>query len=265
MVVMPLPLFLSVMTLACTLQCGLGYLLAAGLSIMVAFYLTQWEEYHTGRLVLGFIGVTEAQIASITIYLITAILGPAFWRQTIIIAGYQVYYGTIPAVGTIISSCVTSLSNCMEVYKHTNKEKRENPGEPLEKFTFVEALGGTISISILTAVFGFWALFSPANVFAKHPHEFIITYGFLVANLVGRIVIARVCHEPFPIIQNILFPIVLIPVAVFSHGTYFSEQNILVFLCVVSIGAYLHFAISIINDLCSTLKIRCFHIPYKNK
>jgi hypothetical protein len=31
------------------------------------------------------------------------------------------------------------------------------------------------------------------------------------------------------------------------------------------IGAYMHFALSIIDEICAFLKIRCLRIPYPNK
>ena len=84
------------LTLACTLHASDNLILLASVFLMCAFYLTQWEEYFTGKLVLGYIGVTEAQIASMIIYSVAALEGPGFFDQTITFAGITVTYGSLP-------------------------------------------------------------------------------------------------------------------------------------------------------------------------
>ncbi|KAH8111880.1 CDP-alcohol phosphatidyltransferase-domain-containing protein [Phellopilus nigrolimitatus] len=46
------------------------------------FYLTTWEEFHTGQLYLGvFSGPVEGILLIVGIYIITGVYGPAFWDQ----------------------------------------------------------------------------------------------------------------------------------------------------------------------------------------
>lgn len=244
---------LGVLTLACTLQVRVDYLIATAVALLSAFYLTQWEEYHTGRLVLGYIGVTEAQILSIGVYLVAAIFGSDFYKQTLVVAGFSIQYGVIPVLATLASSIATIASNFVEVWNLKNT-----------KTTFLEKAAGTFSVVFLSAIFYLWAYFSPAHVFPRHPHIFILAYGFLVANLVGRIVLARVCCEPFPPIPRLLYPLLLVPVIIITKAL-FDEEKFLYLYCALAVAAYLHFAVYMIKDLCSTLKIRCFHIPPPKK
>jgi len=225
---------------------------------MSAFYLTQWEEYYTGKLVLGYVGVTEGQLTSVVIYLMAAFFGPDFWLRTLTVGGVEVRYGTALVSVTIVSSIATVISNLTEIWRYTQR-KTIGGGETKSNVSFFEALKGTLAITLLTTTFLVWAYLT--DIFLNHPHIFIITYGFLVANFVGRIVIARVCSAPFPAIQRLLFPLALVPISIITKGTLFKEEMFLAVYCVCAIGAYLHFAYYIIQDLCTGLKIRCFHIP----
>jgi len=251
--------FLGVLTLGCTLHSGNGMLLLSIVLLMSAFYLTQWEEYYTGQLVLGYIGVTEAQIAAVFIYFLAAWEGPGFFEQTFAVAGFKITYGAIPVIVSGVSSFATIVSNFIEVWRHCNASGKDG-----KKITFLETFSGAISLFILTSTFVLWSYLSPTNLYAEHTHIFVLTYGFLVANLVGRIVIARVCHEPFPDTKVLLFPLILVPAAILSRGALFREEYFLVLYFVFGVAAYLHFALNIIKDLCRALKIRCFHISQRS-
>ncbi|THV03702.1 hypothetical protein K435DRAFT_774824 [Dendrothele bispora CBS 962.96] len=53
---------------------------ASQIATLANFYLTTWEEYHTGSLYLGiFSGPVEGILMIISIYMITGIFGPSFW------------------------------------------------------------------------------------------------------------------------------------------------------------------------------------------
>jgi len=51
-------------------------------AILCAFYLTTWEEYHTGRLYLGLVrGPVEGVLTPCAMYAITAFKGESFWQS----------------------------------------------------------------------------------------------------------------------------------------------------------------------------------------
>jgi hypothetical protein len=60
-----------------------------------------------------------------------------------------------------------------------------------------------------TAVGSFlWAYFSPRNILVNYPDLFLVSVGYLIAFLVGRIVLARVCgQDPLNWFQPILIPL----------------------------------------------------------
>ncbi|KAK7444746.1 hypothetical protein VKT23_015063 [Stygiomarasmius scandens] len=53
---------------------------ASQIATLANFYLTTWEEYHTGSLYLGvFSGPVEGILMIVGIYMVTGVLGPSFW------------------------------------------------------------------------------------------------------------------------------------------------------------------------------------------
>lgn len=51
---------------------------------MAPFYLSTWEEYHTGVLQLGFInGPTEGILAATAVLFFSGLYGAAFWMQPV--------------------------------------------------------------------------------------------------------------------------------------------------------------------------------------
>lgn len=53
------------------------------LLIMLPFYFSHWEEWHTGKLILSAYGnPTEAQLGMCTVHLITYFQGTQWWHQS---------------------------------------------------------------------------------------------------------------------------------------------------------------------------------------
>lgn len=49
------------------------------------FFLSTWEEYHTGVLYLGYVnGPTEGLIIACVVMLMSGFLGPEFWRESVV-------------------------------------------------------------------------------------------------------------------------------------------------------------------------------------
>lgn len=79
-------LFKSIRQLEAILTCyalNLGrswWTVASQIAALANFYLTTWEEYHTGQLYLGvFSGPVEGIIMLVVLYIITGFYGPSFW------------------------------------------------------------------------------------------------------------------------------------------------------------------------------------------
>jgi hypothetical protein len=111
-----------------------------------------------------------------------------------------------------------------------------------------------------------WIASSPIELVSTFPHSFNVILGFVTANLVGRIIVARVCGLPAS-----TFPLILIPLVLSAAHAFFLKSSLVPDAYVVYLNlawfslTYLHFALGIIEEMCKHLKIRCLHIPYPNQ
>ena len=243
------------LSVACTLRIGsVPLLFALIMAMLVPFYTTQWEEYFTGTLVLGYIGVTEGQIVTLLIYLLGAIFGTDIYVQFI----------TVPVIGaiavnrlliytTIMSSSGHVLYNCITVFKSWRSGKA----------SLANALGYLGPVSVVVLCSSVWLVIEH-TVVSVHAHIFLLMLGLVVANFVGRIIVYRVCQLDAAYFPELLLPLFL--------GTLNSVLGNLVFSTATAVYlnflfytiAYLHFAVSIIHQMTTYLNIRCFIIPVPN-
>eukprot|EP01122_Echinamoeba_exundans_P002269 TRINITY_DN1222_c0_g2_i1.p1 TRINITY_DN1222_c0_g2~~TRINITY_DN1222_c0_g2_i1.p1 ORF type:complete len:309 (-),score=59.81 TRINITY_DN1222_c0_g2_i1:100-1026(-) len=224
-------------------------------SVLVPFFLTQWEEYFTGSLNLGYISVTEAQCAMMGIDLTSFFLGSDWWLQSINIFGIEMRYNWIVISGVIGSGIFTSLTNFFEAGKAWSK----GSGNVVKGVQYLAPM-----IISLAACY-VWIIYSPLELVSSFPHSFNVILGFVTANLVGRIIVARVCGLP-----GSTFPLILIPLVLSAAHAFFFKSSLISDSYVVYLNlawfslTYLHFALGIIEEMCKHLKIRCLHIPYPN-
>lgn len=105
-----------------------------------------------------------------------------------------------------------------------------------------------------------WPAVAPALV-RTHFLEYGVALGFVFANLVGRIVTARVCHVEFAVFYYVLVPLPLLV----AHSWYFGLSLWLLHAyAAFAVLSYLHFGLSIIREMTAFLRIRALVIPYPN-
>jgi len=250
---------LVVLTAASTIQMGADTLLYIFvIACLLAFYLKQWEELHTGTMKLGYANVTEAQLTTITVFLITAYYGGDLWLNETSIFGWTVPYRYLAALFGFLGSVYTILESIITVSLFYVKKPHSSPSSTPN--TWQKAVFDLLPMVTLIVFSALWIRANPA-VFTKHPHQFLLVIGFLFANFVGRVVLAKVCADDFHPIQPLLIPFVLGYVNAALQGILFPEEAFLHLLLVGCIGAYFFFALGVIHDICHYLKIRCLSIP----
>jgi len=239
---------------AVTIQLGAGIVLYIFLvSCLVAFYLKQWEELHTGTMKLGYANVTEAQLVTIFTFLLTAYYGGDFWLNECTIFGYVVQYKFLAVALGLGGSAYTALDSLVTVSLfYVNKSSSGS-------LTWKKAVFDLLPIVTLIVFSALWFHTSP-SVLADNPHRFLLILGFLFSNFVGRVVLAKVCSDDFNPIQPLLLPLVLGYINAYFQGVFFREDLFLNFYLVGCIVAYLYFALGVIRDICSYLKIECLSI-----
>ncbi|EGG17169.1 CDP-alcohol phosphatidyltransferase [Cavenderia fasciculata] len=226
--------FLVVLGFLTAIQAGPSYAsLFNVLILLAAFYMAQWEQYHTGIMELGAIGVIEGHYSMMGGHLITMIFGSQIWHTTVPYLGIPLTY--IPLFVSSLGAILTIINNINTIVKKGPKSVK-----------------GAVS-QVIPIVFVFlagmvWGIYSPTQVYVNNPHMFINTFGFIVAFLVGRIVLARICNDDLNPFQIVLVPLLLISLNYIIDGFNIfnflgiQESSFLQLFCFGITIIYLHFA-----------------------
>lgn len=254
---------MTVMTLTLGASVSIGtdpvwvtcYMLIAS---MAGFYAAQWEEYHTGVLELGYFNVTEGQFVVMGIYLTSGFLGSSWWLNTLSVLGFTFRYnelivllGSVPMFITIINSIWVM-------------SRRVGEG----KTPFFLAFGRLVPYASLTGAVVVWALNSSLRVAQNYPHRFLGAYGFFCANIIGRMVVARVCEQSFRPFQLLLVSSYVGAGLALSGAFIYSplfEYLYLNLFYVHSILCYYFFARSVIIEMTAYLNINFLTLKKKGE
>jgi len=254
---------LAGLTVGTAIQLGPTWLMfSLIMTCLVPFFLKQLEEYHTGEMILGYANVTEAQFITIVTYLLTAYSGPDFWFRKVEIAGFGLEYRILALSFGWVGSILTSISSIVALSEYHGSSKSIKVHEYQKKLTFTRSLEQMSPIVFGVVMCSLWAFLSP-DIITIYAHYFYLAFGFTVAGIVGKLVIARVCEQNFSAFQLLLLPLLF--GVINSIFPLVSEKILIQSYCALAIFSYLHLALSIIHDFCNYLKIRCLHIPYAKK
>ncbi|KAG0068873.1 hypothetical protein BGZ92_004812, partial [Podila epicladia] len=171
------------------------------------FYLSTWEEYHTGTLYLSaFSGPVEGIIMIVVLYLVTAVTGPQIWVQTIrsglglssdflpIIPDVQINHFLI-AFGTIGLA-----GNIATAFQHVVKARKD------KNLPVAPALVGVLPYTGMSLIAYFWLNASP-QIVNEHLIPWILYMGLSFGYTVGLMITAHVTHQPFPLFNVSFLPL----------------------------------------------------------
>ena len=204
------------------------------------FYLTTWEEYHTGTLHLSFSlfviqlisgqlylgvfsGPVEGIIMIILIYVFTGIFGPAFWDQPLG-AFFPFLYHLLPKVHVpflaiplqdlplnVVFMILAALGlgfNIITSYHNVRKSRRAADSRHKETHESVlRPLLLLLPFLFPTFVHLLW-LSQSASASSSLLHSplflpFICAWGLQFAHQVGRMILSHVTKMPFPMWDNL--------------------------------------------------------------
>ncbi|OJT04512.1 hypothetical protein TRAPUB_4782 [Trametes pubescens] len=175
------------------------------IATLANFYLTTWEEYHTGQLFLGvFSGPVEGILSVVLLYTITGFTGPQFWDTEFLaltrLDRYPIVLQYIPRLGLNdafmvfggFGMALNIFTSCINVWT-----ARVASGKgPLSPLLFL--LPFPVSVALEVA----W-LSAPAFDDSRILHSalfvpFLCAWGLQFAHQVSRIILAHVTRQPFP-------------------------------------------------------------------
>eukprot|EP01130_Rhizamoeba_saxonica_P014412 TRINITY_DN6295_c0_g1_i1.p1 TRINITY_DN6295_c0_g1~~TRINITY_DN6295_c0_g1_i1.p1 ORF type:complete len:334 (-),score=37.21 TRINITY_DN6295_c0_g1_i1:28-1029(-) len=234
---------------SCSLQIGFGWdYYFSVILLLIPFYFSQWEVYYTGSLNLWYINVTEGQFTAMFVHIIGAIMGPNFYLNTVTILNYSIPYYHIVLVPCYVVSIVMGIIPLFRMLVLGIGNNRIP--------SLLTAMPGVFAITLFTI----YTLLSPELLF-EYAHWHLAMIGFLVAGLVGRLVLFRVCKLPFYPLQLLLLPL---PFAVLNSLFGFVNNYLLLKALTIYAGfTYLHFGLGVIQELTNFLDIQCLRIPVK--
>lgn len=254
---------------------------ASQIATLANFYLTTWEEYHTGILYLGpFSGPVEGILMIVIIYVITGIFGPAFWDTKILTFTHldripQVVQN-VPNIGLNESFMVFGAFglafNIVSSYRNVIKATKSDGKSSLKPLVYLLPF-------VVSATFQIFWLLSPSYHDSAIIHSplflpFLCAWGLQFAHQVGRMILSHITRAPFPLWHSMwLWNVVGVVDAQlpFLFGSPSLIQStpkrtaMFIYLTLaISFITYARFCALVIRDITEFLGIACFTVRKKD-
>ncbi|KAJ1662272.1 hypothetical protein IW140_006046 [Coemansia sp. RSA 1813] len=236
------------------------------------FYMATMEEYHTHVLFLGyFSGPVEGILVFSLSTLATGFLGPQIWATSIydavpvipapLVARLpELTLAQMVVVGVglgLIPTVYTSFTNIATACREQGK-------------SIVGAYADAIPFAASIFSVTIWLMASP-QILREHLVVFLMFVGFAFSYIVGRVIVAHVTGAPFPKLNRMHVPIFFGTANAvapwFGFAKLFDAQNelLLIWLCLAYTAIqYAHFALEVIDTICTYLDINCLTIKQKS-
>jgi len=168
------------------------YIFVLFLATYTAFWIANWKEYNTGVLVtnVGQMGVTESQIISCIIFIVSAIFGQDFWvvglkdiLPSFILSslrGRTMNTLLSMPIGGVISYFFGIMIVLMTIYEVV---------KTIAETKSLKSLKELFSLFVLLANCAVWINFS---FFTQNIGIILFSFGFLIAFLVCKLIVASV-------------------------------------------------------------------------
>ncbi|KAF8985634.1 hypothetical protein BGZ46_003034 [Entomortierella lignicola] len=236
------------------------------------FYLSTWEEYHTGTLYLSaFSGPVEGILMIVVLYLVTGFTGPQIWLNTVrgalgLSSDFLPFIPDIQINHCLVAVGIISMGgNIITAFQHVIKVRKD------KNLPTAPALAGLVPFIGMSVVAYLWLDASP-DIVHQHLLPWILYIGLSFGYSVGLMITAHVTHQPFPMFNIAFLPLIVgafnanLPLLGFERIFGSHVENIYLWSCLAfSAAAYTHFAISVVNDLCDYFDIWCFTIKHPKK
>eukprot|EP00004_Rigifila_ramosa_P022411 TRINITY_DN6109_c0_g1_i3.p1 TRINITY_DN6109_c0_g1~~TRINITY_DN6109_c0_g1_i3.p1 ORF type:complete len:407 (+),score=91.79 TRINITY_DN6109_c0_g1_i3:43-1221(+) len=240
---------------------------------MLPFFFATWEEYHTGMLVLPFVnGPIEGILIITTASFVTAVVGQQMWMTPIASILPVAWLELLPAqaqtlaLSEFLVSVMTFLALvtvCTNVFNALAASLKKG-------HSLLWVLGTTLPFLMLTGSMFYYAVASPLLV--SHPRLVLWIFGLAFADLVTRIILAHLTHEPFPILTQMVVPTTLLSVLSAVGGAegarLLADPVVHQGLLALFVLLYVVFIGRLVFEFTSILNIRALTIPpekYKPK
>jgi ethanolaminephosphotransferase len=252
-----------------------GLLMVSQFATVCNFYTSTWEEYHTHTLYLSeFSGPVEGVLMICGVYILTGIFGPEIWNlrlgevnlESLGAGKYEInssLFYVVIGISSIYFNIISAMRNVHKYYDRTNKsdpvKSRQLSNNAYMGLTPFFSYYGSIAVL---------AWFYPEMVF-DNGFALVLSICFTIAFSVGRIIIAHLTAQEFPMIQIPMFlPLVQLVVCKFLISIYdFDRQTVLTSVSWLGLGMtfgiHSTFIADIIFEITTFLDIYTLSIKHK--
>ncbi|KAI9033655.1 CDP-alcohol phosphatidyltransferase-domain-containing protein [Phycomyces nitens] len=244
------------------------------------FYLSTWEEYHTGILYLGhFSGPVEGVLMLVAVHLWTGVAGPDFWKQTLnqvvdidwLYSPYTHAIGKLPLNHLlIIIGAVVLVFNITFALLNVISVKIYPTDMSHKDRSILKAVSGLIPFVLMTGLSVAWLYMWPSLVY-EDLSAFIMFIGLLFGHQVGTIITSHVAKLSFPFWDTPAMALLGTGCGLAYVETCLEcctitiDHRFVIRAFVVLAGAqYFIFIIGVIQQICKYLDIGCLYIKKKN-
>ncbi|KAJ2807649.1 hypothetical protein H4R21_000391 [Coemansia helicoidea] len=234
------------------------------------FYVSTMEEYHTHVLFLGyFSGPVEGILCFTLAAAATGVWGPGFWADDLyaMLRLPSAVAARLPPL-TLAHTVVAVMGVALVPTVHasfTNIARACRAQNRSAALALADAVPFAASIGSVVV----WLHHSP-DVRTQHLVLFLNFVGFAFSYIVGRVIVAHVTGAPFPKLNRMHIPIFLgtanslAPALGLTKLFGGPSEVLLIWICLVYTAAqYAHFALEVIDTICSFLDINCLTIKHK--
>lgn len=269
---------LEVVLVSRALNLGRSWWTVASQIVTLAnFYLTTWEEYHTGVLYLSyFSGPVEGILIIIAVFLITGYFGPSFWDQRL---WTFLHLDNIPLISSLpnfpLNECFLIFAASgvgFNIYNSYYNVRLAHKGETtLRPLLYLLPFVFTVIIQIAWLSHpkfnDSWIIDSSAFV------PFLSAWGLQFAHQVGRIILAHVTKGSFPVwdwdwIWSVLGAVdANLPLVGLTPVIQRSSRYTIIFVWMtfgISFISYARFVTLVIRDITDYLGIACFSVKKRD-
>lgn len=247
------------------------------------FYLTTWEEFHTGTLFLGvFSGPVEGILIVILIYILTGIYGTSLWDAPFFSLPVISLLGRrLPSVARKVSLKIAFMIlsalglgfNIIVGYSNVYKSLKRGQSAFLPALRLVPFC---ISVVLHVAFLASPLVGSPGKVLVQSGYmmPYLCVWGLEFAHQVGRIITAHVTKTSFPYWD--WYWVWIAALALDGHAerlfktspilqaTAISQAAVVFFSLGISLYSYGRFCTLVIQDITNYLGIACFTVRKRN-
>lgn len=225
-------------------------------SVFLTFYVTHWEKYNTGVLYLPW-SYDLSQLFLFICSIVTYMNSYKMWKTPAPYLGIpysEVFEFTL--YFSLLLTLPLPLYNVYSTFK-SGKSKYKTCKDVMEPLHPI-ALLFTVSIA--------WAAYSKTDVLGQDPRLYYYTVGTIFSNISCRLIISQMTSTKSETVNNfaITFSLVALSSLLFPSMAAVEQQSLRIMALAFTLG-HIHYAVSVVQQLCDHFKINCLSLTKRGR